>query len=74
MSQYQTVVGDLLDINTERSPNKRALIDPEKNISFTWSKWKGQVLRFAKQEGLENHQELLTVVFLYSAESNQMLL
>jgi len=47
MSEFLPVIGDLLDINAERSPNKTALIDPEKNISITWSEWKGQVLRCA---------------------------
>ena len=48
MSEFQPVVSDLLDINAERSPNKTALIDPEKNnISLTWSELKAQVMRFA---------------------------
>lgn len=47
MSVFQPVVGDLLDINSERSPNKTALMEPEKNISLTWSEWKVQVMRFA---------------------------
>lgn len=47
MNTFHPVVGDLLGINAERSPNKIALIDPEKNISLTWREWKAQVMRFA---------------------------
>jgi fatty-acyl-CoA synthase len=47
MSEFQPSVGDLLDVNAEKSPDKTALIDPERNISLTWSEWKAQVIRFA---------------------------
>jgi acyl-CoA synthetase (AMP-forming)/AMP-acid ligase II len=47
MSEYQPVLGDLLDINGERSPDKTALIDPESNISLTCSEWRVRVMGFA---------------------------
>jgi len=47
MAEFQPTVGDLLDTNAERSPHKTALIDPDKNISLTWSEWKARVMRFA---------------------------
>ena len=65
MAEYQPVVGDLLDINAERSSNKTALIDPEKNISFTWSELKGQVLRFTNfliEHGIEQGDRVAAVL------------
>lgn len=47
MSPFYPVVGDLLDVNAERSPDKTALIDPEKSISLTYSEWKVRIMRFA---------------------------
>lgn len=47
MREFHPVVGDLLDINAEKSPNKAALIDPEKNTEVTYSEWKDQVVAFA---------------------------
>jgi len=47
MSPFYPVVGDLLDVNAERSPDKKALIDPEKSISLTYSEWKVRITRFA---------------------------
>jgi len=46
MAEFQPTVGDLLDINAERSPHKVALLDPDKNISLIWSEWKTRVIRF----------------------------
>ena len=47
MSAFHPVVGDLLDVNAERSPHKTALIDPEKGIELTYVEWKDRVMRFA---------------------------
>ncbi len=47
MSAFNPVVGDLLEVNVERSPNKVAVLDPEENISLHWSDWKVQIMRLA---------------------------
>ncbi|UCH06466.1 MAG: long-chain-fatty-acid--CoA ligase [Deltaproteobacteria bacterium] len=46
MAEFQPNVGDLLDINAERSPHRVALIDPDKHVSLIWSEWKTRVIRF----------------------------
>jgi fatty-acyl-CoA synthase len=46
MSTFYPAVGDLLDINAEKSPNNIALIDPGKGIELTYSEWRDQVVRF----------------------------
>ena len=65
MSEFRPVIGDLLDINAERSPNKTALVDPEKNISITWSEWKGQVMRFTNfltEHGIEQGDRVAAIL------------
>jgi len=47
MSAFNPVIGDLLEVNVERSPKKVAVIDPEENISLYWCQWKVQVMRLA---------------------------
>lgn len=47
MSTYRPVVGDLLDINAERSPNRKALLDPVRDVVLTWSELSDQVMGLA---------------------------
>jgi fatty-acyl-CoA synthase len=47
MSPYRPVVGDLLDINTERAPSKEAVIDPARDVALTWAELNDQVSRLA---------------------------
>jgi len=63
VSVFRVVLGDLLDINTARSPNKVALIDPGNGISMTWSEWKTQTVRLANfliENGITQGDRIVT--------------
>ncbi|MFC2045403.1 AMP-binding protein [Chloroflexota bacterium] len=47
MSALRIVVGDLLDINTARSPYETALIDPANHITMPWIEWNTQAVSLA---------------------------
>ena len=47
MDTFRPTVGDLLNINAERSPNKIAVVDPTKAISLTYEAWTAQANKFA---------------------------
>ncbi len=47
MEAFRPTVGDLLNINAQRSPNKTAVVDPTKEISLTYAEWIAQANGFA---------------------------